>query len=81
MFNATHLLVSRSRKTPVRLVSSEKGFKLITEQEWQQGSDPAFEMRPKQGFFCRDILVVGYSLQPIALEAPHSTTQGKTVSA
>lgn len=67
MFCPTHVLVSRSRQTPVQLVASEKGFKVITELEWQRGSEPAFEMRPKQGFFCQGISVVGYSLQPIAV--------------
>jgi hypothetical protein len=79
MFTATHLLVSRSRKTPVQLVPSEKGFKLLTEPEWQRGSDPAFEMRPKQGFFCQDIPVVGFSLQPIAVNS--SSSQEKTITA
>jgi hypothetical protein len=68
MFQPTHLLVSRSRRTPVQLVPSEKGFKVLTEQEWQQGSEPAFEMRPKQGFFCQGFSVLGYSLQPIEVE-------------
>ena len=68
MFQPTHLLVSRSRQTPVQLIASEQGFKVMTEIEVQQGREPAFELRPKQGFFCQGILVVGYSLQPISLE-------------
>ena len=67
MFYPTHLLVSRSRQTPVQLIPAEQGFKIITEPEWQRGSEPAFEMRPKQGFFCQGIPVVGYCLQPIEL--------------
>ncbi|MBF2075747.1 MAG: hypothetical protein IGS50_18590 [Synechococcales cyanobacterium C42_A2020_086] len=75
MFNPTHLLVSRSRQTPVQLVAFEKGFKIVTEAEWHRGSEPAFEMRPKQGFFCRGVPVVGYSLQPmhVASEQPAPT--------
>jgi hypothetical protein len=68
MFQPTHLLVSRSRQTPVQLIASEHGFKVMTEIEVQQGREPAFELRSKQGFFCQGILVVGYSLQPISLE-------------
>ena len=68
MFQPTHLLVSRSRQTPVQLIASEQGFKVMTEIEVQQGREPAFELRSKQGFFCQGILVVGYSLQPISLE-------------
>lgn len=77
MFHPTHVLVSRSRKTPVELISSEHGFKVITESEWQQGSEPAFEIRSKQGFFCKGIPVVGFSLEPLELdvqsEAPAET--------
>jgi hypothetical protein len=65
MFSPTHALVSRSRQTPVQLIPGPKGYLLQTEQEWLSGSAPAFEMRPKLGFFCRGILVVGYSLQPL----------------
>jgi hypothetical protein len=68
MFHPTHLLVSRSRRTPVQLIPSEHGCKILTESEWQRGVEPAFEMRSKQGFFCQSIPVVGYSLQPIQLE-------------
>jgi hypothetical protein len=67
MFQPTHLLVSRTRQTPVQLITSEHGFRALTEPEWQRGSEPAFEIRPKQGFFCQDIPVVGYRLEPIAM--------------
>lgn len=69
LFQPTHLLVSRARQTPVQLIPSEQGCKIITELEWQRGREPAFEIRPKQGFFCQGIPVVGYSLQPLAVEA------------
>ena len=75
MFNPTHVLVSRSRQTPVQLISSESGYKLLTEPEWEQGREPAFEMRPRQGFFCQGISVVGFKLEPIALEAATSQTE------
>jgi hypothetical protein len=68
MFKPTHLLVSRSRKIPVQLVPAPQGCHIITEPEWQKGSEPAFEIRPKQGIFCRGILVVGYHLEPINVE-------------
>ncbi|MBD3884341.1 hypothetical protein IFO70_21600 [Phormidium tenue FACHB-886] len=69
MFTPTHVLVSRSRKTPVQLVPSANGFKVLTEPEWQRGSEPAFEMRPRQGFFCQGVSVVGFKLEPIAVDA------------
>jgi hypothetical protein len=74
MFTPTHLLVSRSRQTPVQLIPAEKGFKILTEPEWQRGSEPAFEIRPKQGFFCQGMSVVGYSLQPINVDAATQPT-------
>jgi len=81
MFNPTHVLVTRSQKTPVQLVASEKGFKVLTEVEWQRGSEPAFEMRSRQGFFCQGIPVVGYSLQPIALDVVPATGAPSATSA
>jgi len=81
MFQPTHLLVSRSRQTPVQLIASEHGFKVITEIEAQQGREPAFELRSKQGFFCQGIPVVGYSLQPISLDAETSSRPTETVPA
>lgn len=70
MFHPTHLLVSRSRQTPVQLMPSQQGFKILTEPEWQRGQEPAFELRSKQGFFCQGIPVVGYSLQPVEVAQP-----------
>jgi hypothetical protein len=80
MFQPTHLLVSRSRQTPVQLIASEHGFKVMTEIEVQQGREPAFELRSKQGFFCQGILVVGYSLQPISLETEASSRPAETAA-
>ncbi len=74
MFQPTHLLVSRTRQTPVQIIPAEHGFKIITESEWQRGSEPAFEIRSKQGFFCQGISVVGYSLQPIEIAAQAEVT-------
>ncbi|GAB4161079.1 MAG: hypothetical protein Fur0046_39900 [Cyanobacteria bacterium J069] len=65
MFHPTHLLVSRSRKTPVQLVPSSSGLMLLTETEFQAGTDAAFEMRPRLGIFCKGVPLVGYSLQPL----------------
>jgi hypothetical protein len=68
MFQATHLLVARAHKTPVQLVAGSTSVGILTEKEWQQGSEPAFEFRPKQGIFCRGVLVVGYQLEPIQVQ-------------
>lgn len=70
MFQPTHLLVSRSRQTPVQIAASSQGYALYTEQEWLQGRNPAFEMRSKLGIFCQGVPVVGYSLQPLETQAP-----------
>ncbi len=74
MFRPTHLLISRSRQTPVQLVPTAQSCKIITEQDWQRNSEPAFELRPRQGFFCQGIPVVGYQLQPIDLDAAAAIT-------
>lgn len=78
MFSPTHLLVSRSRKTPVQLIPSANGFKVLTEPEWQKGSEPAFELRARQGFFCQGVPIVGYSLQPIQVEVETGLTSSST---
>lgn len=75
MFQPTHMLISRSQKTPVQLLPSEQGFKVLTEPEWQRHSEPAFEMRSKQGFFCKGIPVVGYRLEPIALDVQPASAE------
>ena len=69
MFHPTHFLVSRSRKTPVQLIPSVKGFKVLTEPEWRDSREPAFELRSRQGFFCQGLAVIGFKLEPIAIEA------------
>jgi hypothetical protein len=78
MFHPTHMLVSRSQQTPVQLLPGSRGYLLQTEQEWQNGKVPAFEMNSRRGFFCRSIPVVGYSLQPIATVADR--IQSETVA-
>lgn len=70
MFQPTHLLVTRSRKTPVRLEPKAKGYAVYTEQDWQQQRQPAFEFHSKLGLFCRGIQLVGHSLEPMAAEVP-----------
>ena len=67
MFNPTHLLISRSRQTPVQLVLSPNGYFLVTAPEWQNGKQPAFELRSKLGFFCQGIPIIGYQLQPMPM--------------
>ncbi len=81
MFQPTHLLVSRSRQTPVQLVQSPKGFLLVTEPEWQQNRRPAFEIYPQRGFFCGGIPVVGYSLQPLETQVSQATPVPAATSA
>ena len=82
MFSPTHFLVSRSRKTPVQLIPSTNGFKILTEPEWQQGKEPAFEIRARQGVFCQGVPVVGYNLQPIQVDvATASAFEGQTACA
>jgi 2,3-bisphosphoglycerate-independent phosphoglycerate mutase len=84
MFNPTHYLVTKNRKTPVQVIPAKECFKLLTEIEAQQGKEPAFEMRPRQGFFCKDVLVLGFSLEPMTAEAsevqPKSTAKSDAKS-
>jgi hypothetical protein len=65
-FQPTHYLVSRTRHIPVQLLTTPQGAQLLTEIEWQQGLPAAFSMHPKRGFFCHDIQVIGFRLEPIA---------------
>ena len=67
-FTPTHVLISRTKETPVQLVAGPKGYWLYTEAEAQKGTTPAFEVRPKLGFYCRGQQVVGFSLQPLKAE-------------
>ena len=54
---------------------------LLTEAEWQQQRQPAFEMRSKLGFFCHGIPVVGYSLQPLEVQESMTVPVPAAVSA
>ncbi|MFQ4135036.1 hypothetical protein PGN35_001840 [Nodosilinea sp. PGN35] len=65
-FTPTHVLISRTKETPVQLAAGPKGYWLYTEAEWQKDTTPAFEMRPKLGLYCRGQQVVGFRLQPIS---------------
>ncbi len=80
MFSPTHLLVSRSRQTPVHLLPSQSGFFLFTETEWQQHRQPAFELHSKRGFFCQGIPVIGYSLQPLETQQSLSVSVPAAIS-
>jgi hypothetical protein len=64
-FRPTHYLISRSKKVPVSLVPSARTFRIVTALEFEQGQEPAFELRAKQGFVCHGVPVIGYSLKPI----------------
>ncbi len=64
-FQPTHVLVSRSRQVPIQLIPCSQGAALLTEAEWKNGQAPAFSLHPKRGFFCHDIQVLGYRLEPI----------------
>lgn len=79
MFQPTHVLISRTKQTPVQLIQGTQGIKIITEQEWQQNAEPAFEFRPKQGFFCKGVLVLGFSLQPIQVEGATTATNATSI--
>ena len=81
MFQPTHLLVSRSRSTPVQLVPNTKGFFLLTESEWQQQKNPALEMRPQRGFFCQGIPVLGYVLEPLDSQVNLTTSNSVVTTA
>ncbi|MGF1566733.1 MAG: hypothetical protein ACFCVD_01425 [Nodosilinea sp.] len=81
MFTPTHVLISRTKATPVQLAAGTNGYQLYTEAEWQQGSSPAFEMHPKLGFFCRGVQVVGFRLQPVeAVATTAEQPQEMTIS-
>lgn len=69
MFQPTHWLVARNAKTPVQLVPTQRGVQLVTQREYEQGVPPAFEMRPHLGIFCRDVPVIGYTLEPMPIAA------------
>lgn len=64
-FSPTHMLVSRSKRIPVQLLSSNTGYLVVTEKEWNTGHKPAFELHPKLGLFCLGVAVIGYDLEPI----------------
>jgi hypothetical protein len=80
MFSPTHVLISRSKRTPVQLVASPKGYQLYTEPEWQSGKSPAFELRSKLGLFCQGIQVVGFHLEPMDAVTTASQSQSATVT-
>ncbi|WP_008311527.1 hypothetical protein [Leptolyngbya sp. PCC 6406] len=65
MFQATHILVSRSRRIPVIVTSGTERSQIYTQQEWEQEKPPAFELHSKLGMFCRGIQVLGYRLEPV----------------
>lgn len=80
MFSPTHVLVSRSKRTPVQLVASSNGYQLFTEPEWQAGKTPAFELRSKLGLFCQGVQIVGFRLEPMESVAAAAPSQSATVS-
>jgi hypothetical protein len=80
-FNPTHVLVSRSLKTPIQLIGNANGFFLLTENEWQQGKTAAFELRSQLGIFCYGILVVNYHLEAITSDAADSKSDPAAVQA
>ncbi|PZO44414.1 MAG: hypothetical protein DCF21_12995 [Leptolyngbya sp.] len=76
-FTPTHVLISRTKETPVQLVAGPKGYWLYTEAEAQKTTAPAFEVRPKLGVYCRGQQVVGFRLQPLVAATaaqPKATT-------
>ena len=86
MFQPTHLLVthlpfSHSRKIPVQLVPSASGLMLLTEAEFNAGTEAAFEMRPFLGIFWKGVPLVGYSLQPMPASVPAAPSASAISSA
>jgi len=79
MFNPTHVLISRSRETPVQLSAGPRGYWLYTEKEWLEGRDPAFELRPKLGFYCLGTPVVGFRLEPMPTTVEAQQPQTATI--
>jgi hypothetical protein len=69
MFSPTHLLISRTKETPVQIAAARGGYKLYTEVDIQQGREASFELKPKQGIFCQGVPVVGFQLAPMAANA------------
>lgn len=67
-FQATHLLVSRSRQIPVMVQPGGDRSMIYTQGEWEQQRDPAFALHPKLGMFCRGVQVLGYQLEPLEAE-------------
>ncbi|WP_163685974.1 hypothetical protein [Leptolyngbya iicbica] len=42
---------------------------VFTEHEWGKTDTPAFELHVRMGMYCRGVQVLGYSLEPISVEA------------
>ena len=80
MFKPTHLLVSRSKSTPVQLIKSTEGFFLVTQIEWQRKSEPAFEIRSRGRFFCKGFPILGYSLQPLNIEKSQNKSNATLIT-
>lgn len=81
MFKPTHTLVSRRRRLPVALVPGGEGYKIYTEAEWEQNREPAFELHPKLGVFCRGVQVLGHHLEPIdATDAEAASFKAETTT-
>ncbi|HEY9735496.1 MAG TPA: hypothetical protein V6D06_04410 [Trichocoleus sp.] len=76
-FQPTHQLVSRTRKVPVIVITHGDRSQVLTEQEWREGREPAFELHPKLGLFCKGVQIVGYHLEPLTapveVSSPAST--------
>ncbi|WP_156119787.1 hypothetical protein [Leptolyngbya sp. KIOST-1] len=79
-FTPTHVLISRTKETPVQLVAGPKGYWLYTEAEAKKGGTPAFEVRPKLGFYCLGQPVVGFSLQPLTADTAVAQPQAAQVA-
>ena len=65
MFTPTHVLISRTKTTPVQLMTAQGNYQLYTEADCQQGRPASFELKPKQGIFCQGVQVVGFRLEPL----------------
>lgn len=79
LFQPTHYLVSPTRRIPVLLVSKGDISWAYSEEEWREQKVPAFKIHVKLGFFCYDMKVINYTLEPIA-SAPLQENAGSNAN-
>jgi hypothetical protein len=50
----------------------------MSERDYWQDAEPAFEIRPHLGLFCRDIPIIGYSVEPIPVAESYDDPANQT---